>query len=99
MNLSRVIGLDRDIYNCFICPVEEQTSIYCVIHPQQKSVLRTYLKDFVLIERVGSQDFFAIGQRLHRQVFCPSSSACNEVRHLFGIFFCENDIFLWFIEV
>ena len=82
MNLSRVIGLDRETYNCFICPVEEQTSVYCVIHPQQKSVLRTYLKDFILIERVGSQDFFAIGQKLHRQVFCPISSGCDKVRHL-----------------
>ena len=82
MNLSRVIGLDRDIYNCFICPVEEQTSIYCVIHPQQKSVLRTYLRDFTLFERVGSQDFFAICQHFHRQVFCPISSSCDKVRHL-----------------
>ena len=82
MNLSRAIGLDRDIVKCFICPLEEQTSIHCVIHPEQKGVLYTYLRGFTLIERVGSQDFFAISQKLHRQVFCPISSSCDKVRHL-----------------
>ena len=82
MNLSKAIGLDRDKFKCFLCPINEQSTIHCVIHPQQKGVLCTYLRDFTLIERVGSQDFFAISQKLHRQVFCPKSSSCDKVRHL-----------------
>ena len=90
MNLSKAIGLDRDIFKCFLCPLEEQSTVHCVIHPQQKGVLCTYLRDFTLIERVGSQDFFAISQKLHRQVYCPESSSCDKVRHLSLIFFMRK---------
>ena len=81
MNLSRAIGLDRSIYDCFICPVVEQNSIYCGLHPQQKTVLKTYVRSFNLFRREGSEDFFAIYQHLHRHVFCPISPRCKEVRH------------------
>ena len=93
--LSRVIGLDRDIFDCFYCDVVEKESIYCLLHPQQKLVLKTYLRSFNLFRREEATNFFAIYQHLHRQVYCPTSARCKEVRHLpyFFVFFRENDIF------
>ena len=87
MNLGPSIGLDRDKFKCFLCPIEEQSTVYCMIHPQQKSVLCTYLRNFTLIERRGSRDFFAISQNLHRQVYCPESAVCDKVRQLSLNFF------------
>ena len=87
--LSRAIGLDRDIFDCFYCPVVEKESIYCLLHPQQKLVSKTYLRNFKLFRREEATNFFAIYQHLHTQVYCPISARCKEVRHLsyFFLFF------------
>ena len=94
MNLSKAIGLDRDKFKSFLCPINEQSTVHCVIRPQQKAVLCTYLRNFTLIERRGSRDFFAISQNLHRQVYCPESPICDKVRQLSLIFFMGNDSFV-----
>ena len=93
MNPSPSIGLDRDKFKCFLCPINEQSTVHCVIHPQQKAVLCTYLRNFTLIERRGSRDFFAISQNLHRQVYCPESAVCDKVRQLSLIFFSMGNEF------
>ena len=90
MNPSPSIGLDRDRFKCFLCPINEQSTVHCVIHPQQKAVLCTYLRNFTLIERRG---FFAISQNLHRQVYCPESAVCDKVRQLSLIFFSMGNEF------
>ena len=80
--LQRAIGLDRNIFDCFHCQVVEKESIYCLLHPQQKLVSKTYLRNFKLFRREGATNFFAIHQQLHIQVYCPISVRCKEVRHL-----------------
>ena len=78
--LSRTLGLDRDTFDCFLCAVVQKESIYCFLHPDQKLVSRSYLRDFDLLRREGEVDFFAIVQYIHTQVYCPINSRCKQVR-------------------
>ena len=80
--LTRALGLDRNTSDCFLCAVVQKESIYCFLHPDQKLVSKTYLRDFDLLRKEGEIDFFAIVQYLHIQVYCPISSRCKEVRYL-----------------
>ena len=93
--LQRLLGLDRTVFDCFHCQIAEKESIYCLLHPENKLVSKTYLRKYKLYRKEAANNFFAIQQQLHVQVYCPVSVRCKEVRYYlnFLIFFlCENDI-------